>query len=55
MKHNITIHYGAGVRTITRGGKVTDLNALDRHEERALRAAITSRFPHRRRNKRTNK
>lgn len=51
MKHNITIRYGAGVRTITRGGRTVDLNSLDRHEERALRAAIVSRFPHRRRRK----
>ena len=51
--HNITIHYGNGVRTITRGGVVIDLNKLDRHEERALRAAVCSRFPHRRRKKGT--
>lgn len=48
MKHNITIYYGAGVRTVTRGGVNIDLNSLDRHEERALRAAIVSRFPRRR-------
>lgn len=55
MKHNITINYAAGVRTVTRGGKVTDLNKLDRHEERALRAAIVSRFPHRRSKKGSRK
>lgn len=49
--HNITIRYGAGVRTITRGGRVIDMNVLDKHEERALRAAICSRFPHKRRKK----
>lgn len=51
MKHNITIRYAAGVRTVKRGGVVTDLNRLDRHEERAFRAAIVSRFPHRRKQK----
>lgn len=49
--HNITIRYGAGIRTVTRGGVTTDLNKLDRHQERALRSAIVSRFPHRRRNR----
>ena len=49
MKHNITIRYGASLRTVMRGGVLINLNNLDRHEERALRAAIVSRFPHRRR------
>ena len=51
MKHNITIRYGAGIRTVTRGGRITNLNQLDRHEERALRGAVVSRFPHGRRKK----
>ena len=51
MTHNITIHYGAGVHMVTRGGRVIDMNALDKHEERALRAAICSRFPKRRKKK----
>ena len=49
--HNITIHYGAGVRTVTRGGRVINLNDLDKHEERALRAAVCSRYPQRRNKK----